>query len=671
MGGMRLFGRRCALASDDFFFIGVIDLIFFLPWLSWIVVIYVSFLENRSSCSSVENFMFVNISLFGLIILIFVNLILGALYVCFSTRGTISNPEPRYHVATVTYVKLFVCILDLMLAIYGTIVLYRGDFCDIIGVSSAIKVSTIFQWVGTCLRIFSILSLYDWNFTKHSKEGFEKEYFNGSVRKGTLKRWNLRLQTIFLWCTSSTEARKQAMQTASELLALLSCDLDLVVSDVVAGLLLYRQKCFELYQTEKHALAKAPAITTEDGELVEQFPPPSFPPWMNLQLASKYFDLGLGVFGWPWVMYRNFTCGCCHLSKKIMCCFTCRKQSQIVVGDNCCGCNVAGLQVTSGIKYEDLVHVSFVDKVFDVPFFVTYDHETKVILVVARGTMSMDDVLTDVAATFSAMDDPGCPPGILCHGGMLNAAREVKSKMESKQILDNAFLEHPDYELVITGHSLGGSVAAIITMLYKQKYPNVRCFSFAPSPIFNASALKYTYENIFTVIYGNDAVCYLNYENIKQLVVEMVQGLKECNLPKYKILMRPDRPLPNNTENNCQASETPQRNYGTSMLNEGANGTVSVNMNEAEPDVTNFSTENFYVAGRILHIRRTKQGYRLKLSSAFNYKPLFLRPKYIKDHFPQFTQKALWHLGTSPVITESAVMSIPVKKERKRRNMGK
>ncbi|GIX68671.1 diacylglycerol lipase-beta [Caerostris extrusa] len=364
----------------------------------------------------------------------------------------------------------------------------------------------------------------------------------------------------------------------------------------------------------KTCVSEAPAITTEDGEYLEQFPP-HFSAMDESPVGQQIFRLGPGrvrmalghvqkLHLWllPSVQKKNY----------VKCCFTCRKKSQIVVGDNCCGCSMAGLQVTSGIKYEDLVHRDYVHG--------RCAHRRR--------------------CNFSAMDDPGCPPGILCHGGMLNAAREVKKKkMESKHILDNAFLEHPDYELVITGHSLGGSVAAIIAMLYKEKYPNVRCYSFAPSPIFNASALKYTYENIFTVIYGNDAVCYLNYENIKQLVVEMVQGLKECNLPKYKIFMRPDRPLPNNTENNYQASETTQRNYGTSMPNEGANGTVSVNMNEAEPDVTNFSTENFYVAGRILHIRRTKQGYRLKLSSAFNYKPLLLRPKYIKDHFPQFTQK--------------------------------
>ncbi|GIY07617.1 sn1-specific diacylglycerol lipase beta [Caerostris extrusa] len=55
-----------------------------------------------------------------------------------------------------------------------------------------------------------------------------------------------------------------------------------------------------------------------------------------------------------------------------------------------------------------------------------YDHETKAILVMDRGTMSMDDILTNVAATFATMDDPGCPPGTLCHQGVLNASREIK-----------------------------------------------------------------------------------------------------------------------------------------------------------------------------------------------------------------------------------------------------
>lgn len=137
------------------------------------------------------------------------------------------------------------------------------------------------------------------------------------------------------------------------------------------------------------------------------------------------------------------------------CCFPYRRFAKNVLGDNCCGCNLAGLQATTSLPYEDLVHVSFIDKVFEVPFFVTFDHETKAVVVTARGTMSLDDVLTDVAAAFANMDDPGCPPGALCHHGMLTAAREIKRKLEEKEIIVNALQEKPDYKLVVTGHSLG------------------------------------------------------------------------------------------------------------------------------------------------------------------------------------------------------------------------
>jgi len=36
-----------------------------------------------------------------------------------------------------------------------------------------------------------------------------------------------------------------------------------------------------------------------------------------------------------------------------------------------------------------------------------------------------------------------------------------------------------EYKLVLTGHSLGGGIAAILAILMKQDYPDLRCFSFA------------------------------------------------------------------------------------------------------------------------------------------------------------------------------------------------
>jgi len=38
----------------------------------------------------------------------------------------------------------------------------------------------------------------------------------------------------------------------------------------------------------------------------------------------------------------------------------------------------------------------------------------------------------------------------------------------------------PDYNLLITGHSLGAGVAAILAFLMREKYPNLYCYSFSP-----------------------------------------------------------------------------------------------------------------------------------------------------------------------------------------------
>lgn len=35
-------------------------------------------------------------------------------------------------------------------------------------------------------------------------------------------------------------------------------------------------------------------------------------------------------------------------------------------------------------------------------------------------------------------------------------------------------------DLVITGHSLGAGVAALLAILLRHKYPDLRCFAFAP-----------------------------------------------------------------------------------------------------------------------------------------------------------------------------------------------
>ncbi|GFS51207.1 putative RNA-directed DNA polymerase from transposon X-element [Trichonephila clavipes] len=194
------------------------------PSLGWIPVVYSYYVKHRDSCDTDPTWSQLDISLPGLCALFFSNWILGVLFVLFSVKGTISDPQPRRHVVTLVYVKLFVSLLDVVWAILGTDILVRDCFCDIYGVILVIKVCTIFQWVTFLFRLVAIIGFYDWKFSKkNTKDGITKEYFTDPIRRGTFKKWHFRMQTLFLWCTTPTDARKEALKTLSELLALLSC----------------------------------------------------------------------------------------------------------------------------------------------------------------------------------------------------------------------------------------------------------------------------------------------------------------------------------------------------------------------------------------------------------------------------------------------------------------
>ena len=69
-------------------------------------------------------------------------------------------------------------------------------------------------------------------------------------------------------------------------------------------------------------------------------------------------------------------------------------------------------------------------------------------------------------------------------------------------------LNRRGYKLIITGHSLGAGVGAILAVLYwKEFHNNLHCYAFSPpGSLFTLPLVEYSKPFITTIIYGNDIV---------------------------------------------------------------------------------------------------------------------------------------------------------------------
>ncbi|GAC73579.1 hypothetical protein PANT_9c00195 [Moesziomyces antarcticus T-34] len=96
--------------------------------------------------------------------------------------------------------------------------------------------------------------------------------------------------------------------------------------------------------------------------------------------------------------------------------------------------------------------------------YVAVDDAAKAVVLTCRGTMGLSDILTDLTATFEtiAVEGGRSDRHYQVHSGMLASTRRLCNENSTvMQTLRRALEENPDYGLVITGHSLGGGVAAL------------------------------------------------------------------------------------------------------------------------------------------------------------------------------------------------------------------
>ncbi|KUJ19447.1 S133a Anfaea-ferulic acid complex [Mollisia scopiformis] len=125
----------------------------------------------------------------------------------------------------------------------------------------------------------------------------------------------------------------------------------------------------------------------------------------------------------------------------------------------------------------------------DVHGWILRDDAAQEIVVAFRGTESVQNYESDMNYTLADFDTmPSCT-NCQVHGGYYLLWESVVDDVQS--LLESQTSQYPDYGVVITGHSLGGSLAALAAAQFSSTYENMTVYTMGEPRTGNAAFASY------------------------------------------------------------------------------------------------------------------------------------------------------------------------------------
>ncbi|KAK0077093.1 hypothetical protein PV326_010305 [Microctonus aethiopoides] len=441
MPALQLFGRKWLAATDDLVYPGLFEIFIRVVWLVLIGIACLRYYDETWKCKTGGEL--VRVFLVGEIVILGVVTILMFIIVNHSARGSIGDTYARRFVQPLLTVKILLVLPEIAWNILGTLwILSDYVQCnDEYYTSTVIKSLVFFDWVLIGLAILGLALVFDpLGSLSHSDKALEDSVEHGKVSRIWLRRFK------YFWWMRRDESATETFQHVAGLLSALFRGTDLVPSDVVAGcvLLRVRQKRENL-ELRRLNILERPKYSVDARVIFT-----STPPWMSLEWAHHYVKLAIASYSWLFVIYQNACTGYYKLFRQMTCCACFRQEQHNILDDNCCLCSLAGIKHLSQLSRDDILFASFRNHLCEIPFCVVVDHKTTSIVIVIRGSLSLRDLITDIAAASDLFEPEGLPPGSMAHRGMIIGAKVLLRQLDHYKILEKAFATYPNYGLTLT-----------------------------------------------------------------------------------------------------------------------------------------------------------------------------------------------------------------------------
>ncbi|XP_026474659.1 sn1-specific diacylglycerol lipase alpha-like [Ctenocephalides felis] len=484
--------------------------------------------------------------------------------------------------------------------------------------------------------------------------------------------WDSRCKFLFC-CVPRSDRVRHNFGDIARLLSEFFRDLDVVPSDVIAGLVLLRK----FQKLERDAIVRQRINGTYD--FLSGVPINAQTKFLSLDNKSDfvkfqevihYMHFAQGAYGWPMFLMTNSVTGLCQLCSAMRCsCMPCAsrdsKSNANIIKDNCCECNYAALKRMLTHGEIEVVYATYHVDVGETPFFIAVDYTKRKIVISIRGTLSMKDIITDLNAEGEPL--PLNPPkeDWLGHKGMVQAAQYILNELEQDQLLEKAFELNPargtrDFGLVIVGHSLGAGTAAILAILMQEKYEHLICYSYSPpGGLLSMPAVEHSKKFVTSVVVGKDVVPRIGLHQMEALRADLINAIKRSVDPKWKTIACA-------TMCCCCTSCAPQPTSVSRMRSDDNTiddyklEKVSARCNSAHPNDSSIALtlhRPLYPPGKIIHIVRNHSGvidttrsassssrektFRAVWCDNADFDEVLISPVMVQDHMPDQVLLAL------------------------------
>ncbi|RHY15386.1 hypothetical protein DYB36_005605 [Aphanomyces astaci] len=183
--------------------------------------------------------------------------------------------------------------------------------------------------------------------------------------------------------------------------------------------------------------------------------------------------------------------------------------------------DILDMQRFAKLQGYTLVYASVENRTANQPAFgLVVKPDEKLGILMIRGSKSVQDVLTDLqiasAATTTSTSSSG-PLDSFAHHGMAQAATWVKHQVHDSL----KELDRQGYRFMINGHSLGGGVAALLSVMLHDEFPSLECFAYAVPACASRDIADACVSYVHSIVLRDDFVPRAKTHNIVKLSAEL------------------------------------------------------------------------------------------------------------------------------------------------------